>query len=371
MAEGFEQILSDFNIPVPGDSGKENVAVMDNTVPRGVNDSALEQRVNSVLDGNANSNKQQGQPVAPQAPAQQQTQQQSQQQQPTSNQQQQPVDFAKQFAEGSQKAFFDDSGELNSQKVQDFFLSKGKSILKFEAPVTSAEAPKHDTVLDPEQEYRDNVQKLFVGFRHGVDQLKAQGRTEADILNIIAQQLDTYEQSKNSKIEFANARKEHEKLFEAELSEIRENKLTAKISQNYAELSDGFKGLIPGMEGSQVLDSFVLRPEYGGKLTDYLFRKENPNVDKMPEAERKPVIEKWFKNFQADKQAMSFVAEFGRAQWAIAQLPNILEHAQKVGASKATNVREARIGAPSNITAPQKSVGNSAVAQFLGYDSVN
>jgi hypothetical protein len=369
MAEGFEQILSDFNIPVPGDNGKENVAVVDNTVPRGANDSALEQRVDNVIGSGANSNKQPQQPVAPQAPAQQQTQQ-AQQPQPTSNQQPQPVDFARQFAEGSQKAFFDDSGELNTQKVQDFFLSKGKSILKFEAPAV-AESPKQDTVLDPEQEYRDNVQKLFVGFRHGVDQLKAQGRTESDILNIIAQQLDTYEQAKNSKLEFANARKEHEKLFEAELSEIRENKLTAKISQNYAELSEGFKGLIPGMEGSQVLDSFVLRPEYGGKLTDYLFRKENTNVDKMPEAERKQVIEKWFKNFQADKQAMSFVAEFGRAQWAISQLPNILEHAQKVGASKAANVREARIGAPSNITVPQKSAGNSAVEKFFGYDSVN
>jgi hypothetical protein len=162
--------------------------------------------------------------------------------------------------------------------------------------------------------------------------------------------------------------------MQPEIEEARNNRIEAAINRNVTEFSKEVEGLVPGMNGQQILNQFILAPKYGGSELDRMFAKDHPEAKGLPEAERVKVTQEWFRNFQTDRAAMAHVAEFGRLRWQVEQFKPILEHAQMIGAGKVANSREAGIGRPSPVLNGQRAVsGNSKMENFFssGYDSVN
>jgi hypothetical protein len=151
-----EEILSEFNIPSPNsqpDGDGEPVDLGD------ITDGGIDARLESLWG-----DKSQQQQPAQQTPAQQQTapktadgSQPAQGQQPAANA---VIDPVKQFEDASSKAFFTDSGDVDSQKINDYYLTNGKSFMKYATPDTSApvvSAPAAPEKVDPVKEYNEKV----------------------------------------------------------------------------------------------------------------------------------------------------------------------------------------------------------------------
>lgn len=375
-----ESIMQEFGIPEPG-----SVAVKqdtpDNAAPAldlsDTSDESLEARIQRLT---AMDDDKGAQPNAQPAPASNAAQQPPN---PAAAPGQQPAaatDPAKAFAEASGKAFFSDTGELNTQKINDFYLTNGKSFLKYAeqsaAVATEAQPPLQDkaAAIDPEKEYTTKVAWVAENFGVILEDQKKRGFDDATALVNIQQYLTGLISEKATRAELKKTIEEEAKRFAPEFEAARQARIESAINRNVTELSEPLKDLIPGIDGRQALNQLLLTPQYGGATLDWMFRKENPGCEKLPEKERNETARTWFNKFQQDKQAMAFVAEFGRLRWMAENFKPILEHAQKVGAAKVANAAEAGQGAPSGIVQPQKHApGNSQMEQFFnnGMDSVN
>ena len=283
------------------------------------------------------------------------------------------VDPSKLFAEASPKAFFSESGDLNTAKINDYYLTNGKSFMKYveNAPAPEAVAPV-DTKPDPEKEYREKVAQVTDNIEAIlVDQIN-KGFTPEQTLQNIAEHFKGLKNEYQQRLDVKTAIEAEAKRFAPEFEKSKQSERLAAINRNVAELSSGLNDLIPGMNGMQVLNQLMLVPKYGGAEIDRLFLRDNPGALKLAPEEKDKVAKEWFAKFQANKSEMAHVAEFGRLRYLVDNFKPILEHAQQVGAQKVINKGEAEIGKPSNLVKFQKPNGQpSEVDKFFGVDSVN
>jgi hypothetical protein len=285
------------------------------------------------------------------------------------------TDPTKVFADGSPKAFFTKTGDLDSVKINDYFLTNGKSFMKYAVPTDEQPAAvpvKSEEKPDPIQEYRAKVDELIDKFELVLEDQKTKGFTEAQALLNINEYLISLKTRRDNRLEVKKSIEEAAKEFSPDLEDARNNRINSQIYKNTTELSQGLDDLIPGMKAMDVFNQFVLNLKYGGAKLDWMFKRENPGVMKLSPEERDKVGKEWFRKFQTDKEALAHVAEFGRLRWQVENFKPILEHAQQVGAQKVQNKSEAAIGGPSNIVPFQKLSKPSIVDQFFGVtESVN
>lgn len=298
-------------------------------------------------------------------------------QQPALSVQPKPVetDPVKLFAEASPKAFFTSTGDLDTAKINDYFLTNGKSFMKiaesspidFPAPVMSTIESK----VDPQKEYNDKLSYMAEHLEEEVAARRAAGVSEDQINAEITAYYAQARSELKAKQDLRAAIVEETKRLAPELEQARQDRITALISKNISDLSQGLDGLVQGLSGHQILNQFMLDPKYGGSEVDRMFLRDNPGADKLDVTKRSELAKNWFQTFQQDRRAMAHVAEFGRLRWMVENFKPILEHAQSVGAGKVGIANEAFVGAPSkHINNPVSNQKNS-FDSFFGVDSVN
>lgn len=388
--------LESLGIPNPdtfgqssGDDQTTQDSINNSTDPQSI---SVESRLDSIFGNREQTsnqqsqqpeNKNQGDATQQKQTQPQQTtagQQQAQTQQPTTSNQQpagqtQPQQLTPElFADASKKTFIGDDGQLNTQKVNDYFLTGKNSLLS--QPIVSetvTEAPKSEvTEVDPVQDYQKAVSEIYNNMPQLLDELQKKGMSIEQGYQAIKEHVSNLAVQRDMKASAIAEVKKYSAEFAKELAESRENKITAQIHRNVTELARPLDGLVPGVPGEQVLNQFILSPKYGGQYLDKLFRDQNPGYKNLKPEELKETSSKWFRKFQSDPEAMAMVAEFGRARWLVEQLPAIMQHGQQIGAQKAANAHETRMGGPTNMQGQQMSSGYSQrTNQFLGIDSVN
>jgi hypothetical protein len=271
------------------------------------------------------------------------------------------------FAKASENALFNDKGVLDTGKITDYFVSKGKSFLKFDSHPEEAKPVKSDEkIVDPEKEYVDSVNTVINSWNDVVNDLITNRKmTHEQAVAAIGQHFASLAQQRDAKVEISKTRQKYAADFEAELQTVRDQKITTRIESNTTELAAQCEGLVPNVDGRTALNNFVLGKDFGAPWVDYLFKRDNPGVDKLPEAERSAKVASWFRGFQANRREFALVAEVGKLRWLVGQLPGITEHAKKVGAGLAKGSRETRGGKPSSMV-PSRSGKQSTMEQFLG-----
>jgi hypothetical protein len=283
---------------------------------------------------------------------------------PNKSNQPKPVsDPNKIFSEASPKAFFDDKGELNNSKINDFIFSDGKSLLNFgsQTPLEIAEDPKAERV-DPDAEYSKAISTLMESLPGEVARLRGEGATDSDILERIVAYHENANGKRTQAKEMQSMIEQQKKAFQSEFSEIRETKIQARIDKNNSELAAKVEGFVPGLNGMQTLTQFLLNNNAGGPLLDKLFLQAHPEARTMPPEKRGEVIKPWFRQFQQDKEMLAFVAEYGMLKTLKGSMKGIIEYAQKHGAQRATNASEA---ARAGISSIQKQVSSSGGNKFF------
>jgi len=369
-----EDLMSDFGLPTPG----QGQTTEDSFRPGDISQGGLDNRLEQLAKFNA-----QPQSTQP-GTQQQQPAQQPQQagapvanaQQPQPQQQQAPVDPVKAFEDGAKKAFFAENGEPDAQKINDYFLTNGRSFLK----LSGAQQPQQTEAVAPEPAKVDPDAVYMTAVRWAVDNRTEIIKNELSLGHTIEEAYQNYDiylanqkAERDRKIELREAIQAEAKQLAPEIEENRRNKQSAKIDRNVTEFAANLEGLIPGLTGAQALNHIILNPEYGGKLLDRMFMKEVPGVAKMDEPQRKEAAAKWFREFQCDREAMAHVAEFGRLKLQASQTAALLQHAQLIGAGKVQNAAEAGRGKQSALTNTPGTVrGAGRVGEFLGIvDTVN
>lgn len=308
----------------------------------------------------------------------------SQQQQPPAPGQQPPAqsaqpaakvetDPAKVFAESSPKAFFTPTGELDSAKINDYYLTNGKSFMKFaDTGTQEAEPTKSPTeTTDPMKEYNDQLNYMAEHLGEEIANRKQAGATDEQIVSELVSYYSNARGELKKRQDIRKAIEESTKNLAPELEAARRDRIKASVDRNIAELSAGVEGLVPGLTGYQILNQFLLDPKYGGAEVDRMFMRDNPGANAMKPEDRNAAAKKWFGEFQQDRKAMAHVAEFGRLRWMVENFKPILEHAQKVGAQKVANQGEAGVGSPSKITNQPSQGQKNALDAWFGVDSVN
>ena len=319
-------------------------------------------------------------PANPQnPPAPQQTPPQGQQP-PASAQPPAPAtDPGKAFAEGSPKAFFTQTGDLDSAKINDFFLTNGKSFMKL-AETSPIDTPKQTAPVeraDPLKEYNEKLAYMAEHLDQEIAKRQSEGATPEQINQEIREYYAGLRAELKTRKDLRKAIEEQTQNLAPELEQARQDRVNAAISRNVMELSQGLENLVQGLTGQQVLNQFMLDPKYGGLEIDRQYKLANPEANNLdlrkPEdaAKNTELSKKWFREFQQDRRAMAHVAEFGRLRWMVENFKPILEHAQKVGAQKVANGNEAAIGAPSKIVNPPLPGQKNDFDKFFGVDSVN
>jgi len=252
------------------------------------------------------------------------------------------TDPRKIFADASPKAFFNEAGDLDSSKVNDFFFSNGKSLLNF-APSTPIETveEKPKEKVDPEKKYHDDLSAFSENIASEIERRKKEGATAEEILSEIQVYHDGLRSSYKTSLDLKAAIDERASALDSEFNDIREARVKSTIDRNVTELSQQFDGMVNGMTGMQVLNQFILDPKYGGPEIDRQLLKDNPGYEKLSPEKKNETIQKWFRSFQQDRKAMAHVAEFGRLRWLVQNFKPILEHAQRVGAGRMVNSIEA------------------------------
>jgi hypothetical protein len=273
------------------------------------------------------------------------------------------------FEDASKQSFIKD-GELDSEKIGNYFLNRDRYSVDFSAikdvPLES-KSPELSNE-SPDDKYYKDVSKIVESLPDIIKDEGQKGFTPEQTLQRLINTFNGFNADRDARKGLLSEREELSKQFKSELDQVRQDKLEARIKNNTAELSSHYDNLIPGVKGSEVLNTFMLDQKYGGKMMDTLFRKENPNFDSLGEDEKKSVTTQWFKSFQGNKRDMAMVAEFGRAMWLVEQIPGIVQHAQRVGAAKDANESETQREKPSKLT--QRSQGTSKLDAFFGYDTV-
>lgn len=301
-----------------------------------------------------------------------QNQQPNQDQAPQPNQQQQQPLAEVPFEDASKNAFLAQDGNLDTQKISET-IALDKTLYSGEESFVQEEPPKNEAI-DPRAEYESEVKEIFDNFDAIVADLVQKGHDEANAVKMVRQHIAGLKYQYDQKAFMFEESKKIANQYRSELDQIREDKVKAQVLRNYTELSQPLEKLIPNVPGNKVLDQFVLNKKYGGEVLSMLFKKDNPNFASLPKEEQAKTQEKWLQSFQSNRAMFSMVAEVGRARWFMEQLPNIMQYAQTVGAQKAQNLRESKIGGPSaNAGAgPQKGNGFSpSFNEFMGLDSVN
>lgn len=280
------------------------------------------------------------------------------------------VDTQKLFAEAPGKAFFDDKGELNNSKINDFFFSDGKSLLNFgnQTPLEVVEEPPQEKT-DPDTDYHKEISSLMESLPSQIQKLREGGVPDAEILERIIYANETANGKRTQAKEMQTMIEQQKKAFSSELSEIRESKVQARIDKNNSELAARVDGFVPGLNGMQTLTQFLLHNKAGGPLIDKLFLQAHPEALKMAPEKRADIIKPWFRQFQQDKEMMAFVAEYGMLKTLKGSMKSIIEYAQKHGAKRVTNAAEA---ARAGVSSIQKQVSTSGGNKFFeGMESLS
>jgi hypothetical protein len=279
------------------------------------------------------------------------------------------VDPHKIFAEAPGKAFFNDKGELDNSKINDFIFSDGKSLLNFgpQTPLDVVETKKEE-ITDPDVEYHKTIAGLTESLSGEIERLRGLGVTDSDILARILGYTESASGKRAQAKVMQAAVEQQKKVFTSEFQEIREAKIQARIDRNNSELSAKVEGFITGLDGMQTLTQFLLNNNAGGPLLDKLFVSAHPEALKMAPEKRMEVIKPWFRQFQQDKEMLAFVAEYGMLKTLKGSMKSIIEYAQSHGAKRAVNAAEAaRAGVSSIKSPPPSSKGNSF---FDGLESI-
>lgn len=359
-----------------GSSGEQQGSgnhVNDFTSPDDFSSQAMQDRAMQILSKwDEESNKQQ--------PVENSNAQNSIQQQPanTVNDQQSPSGagtvIEPNFDDASKTAFIGQDGNLDTSRINDIILNGKQIDLGEEIQVPEQIQIPDEGRTDPKAKYESDVKEIIDNFDTIVADLVSKGHDEPTAMNMIRNHITGLKsQYEMHSIMFDESKRIATEL-RAELESVREEKLDSQINRNYTELAQSFDNLIPGVNGGKVLDKFVLDKKYGGMLTELLFKKDNPKFNNLPENDKKAVQTRWFRELQANKGMMSMIANVGRSRWIMEQLPNIMQHAQQVGAAKSTNLRESAIGRPSVNNGSQQQSTNGFSSQlnaFFGIDSVN
>jgi hypothetical protein len=288
------------------------------------------------------------------------------------------VDPVKLFAENSPKAFFNAEGGLDDGKIKDYFLTNGKSFMKYvdNPAFTNPNVAKPTAIVekpDPVKEYNEKLDYFTKNYQTLVSERMTQGATHEQIV----QETNDYYALLKGELDQKQAMRaqidEQLKNLSPELEQSRESNITSAINRNIVELSSGLNGLINGLSGEQVLNQFVLNNQYGGKEISRLFNKDNPGADKLTPEEHSKLTAKWFRGFQSDIGEMARVAEYGRLKWQVENMKEVFAYSQQIGAQKVKSQMEAGMGAVSSINSqtPQ-AAENGPLAKFFGTaDSVN
>lgn len=374
----MQDIYSDFGIPDPAQAqaqapvNNQPAPVSDSSNQAMNTDQSIENRVDELF-GQTSQKSAQPQDAAQTAQPQQTVQPGTQPAQST--QPKQEIDPVKLFAEASPKAFFSESGELDSAKLNDYYLTNSKSFMKFvtDKPITEIAVEKPVEKPDPNKEYAAKVAEITDDYAAVVEAERAKGFTDTQIQERIHAYFNDLKNKRDNQLAVKREIEEQTKSFAPEIEQSRRDKLAAKVAENITEFSAQLEGLVNGLSGKQVLNMFVLDPKYGGKLLDKLIQKDIPGFAAMKPEDRVPAAKEWFEKFQANKDDLAHVAEFGRLRWQVDNFKGILEHAQNIGASKAQMKLEGELGKPSNIVNFNKNARTaSPVDVFMGIsDSVN
>lgn len=357
----FEEIVADLGVDAPQFESES-------TSQDGVGDrapSAMEDRVANIFE--QNSEKQPEEESNPEA-------QQTQDEQPASEDKPAEGDKPIEFEEASKQAFLAADGTLDSDKLNGQFLEKGKSFIQMMSQPSQmpkgAATPKTGEVADPHQKFNESVAGVTSNLTSLIAQDKEHGFTPEQTLQRLQNTLSGFVQERDSALAIAAERDGLHSEYRNELEGVRMQRIEAEASKNFSELAEGLDNLIPGQSATDTLNKFILSPQYGGRLVDAFFKRDNPDFANVPEAERKAMTEKWLTKFQANKQEFAVAASFGRAMWLQEQLPTILQHAQQMGAQKRTVESEAVGGGRSELGKSQPAM-SSKLSGFFGYDTVN
>ena len=276
------------------------------------------------------------------------------------------------FHELSSKALFTEEGEINSEKVSDFFLNDSKSFLSFKAEPEIVPPAKEFKQVDHVAQYKEKIDSIVDGWDGVVTHLvNDQGLTHEQALNTVGAHLSSLKAQLAQQQQIDEERKQLNSEYRDELQSIREEKIDSIINRNIAELGSTCNDMIPGVDGSTALNHFVLDPKYGGPMVEQMFASANPNFAKLPPEEQESTRGKWFRSFQSNKRSLALVADYGKSRWLVSQLPSIIEKAQRVGAGKLTAQKEAVSGGVSNLGNSQSATLNPELSEFLGFDSVS
>ena len=357
----FEKIAADLGVEAPQ-------LESESTPQDGVGDrtpSAMEDRVANIFEQNSET-----QPEGESDTEAQETQG----EQPTGEDKPAEGDKPVEFEEASKQAFLTAEGTLDSDKLNGQFLEKGKSFIQMMSQPAQmpkdATTPKTGEVADPHQKFNESVTGVSSNLTSLIAQDKEQGFTPEQTLQRLQNTLSGFVQERDSALAIATEREGLHSEYRNELEGVRMQRIEADASKNFSELADGLDNLIPGQSATDTLNKFILSPQYGGRLVDAFFKRDNPDFANVPEADRKAMTDKWLTKFQANKQEFAVAASFGRAMWLQEQLPTILQHAQQMGAQKRTVESEAVGGGRSEVGRQQPAM-SSKLSGFFGYDTVN
>jgi hypothetical protein len=363
----FNEILNDFDIPIPGaQTEKEEESGNDESVDNSSN--AIEDKLSKIFEGRKTGTEQTSDEKKP-ADAEK-----KQEPPKEEGEDKKPAESTENidFSESSKRAFFNETGDLDTEKVGDYFLNSSKHSIPIDSvvdePIDKKLSKETEENTDPEIRYTKEVSEIASSLPKILEEEKRLGFTPEQTLQRLINTMDGLKRGKESSLAMKAAMENTAKEWKSEVEQIREDKIKTRISQNTMELSHHYENLIPGKKGYEVLNKFMLDKKYGGKVLDAWFLRDNKNFSDLSEEEKESTTLKWFKNFQTSKKSMAVVAEFGRAMWVMEQLPEILKHAQNIGAKKVSVEKEAKAGKPSGIL-PKSTSQSSRLTDF--FDSVN
>lgn len=289
------------------------------------------------------------------------------------------------WSDVSQKAFLDDSGSINMDKVNTYILG-GKSMFSF-VPMQDASAQQQKnsveqeitkTPEEQEAEYRENIRAVSVGWLDKLQDYTNQFGSVEKAIQVLRNENETWYnnhlQQREVEQHLAKVREEVKKELaplEKVKQEAEDKKREAEISKNLSSLAVNFEGLIPGMDGNQVMDQLIYDPKYAGNAVKMMLADKHPNVFSMPDGEEKnKIVNQFNRELLADSQRLGFLAEYGKMKWIISdQLPQIIKQAVNNAIANQQASREAAGAGVSKITGGKYDSGiKSASPQIFGID---
>lgn len=277
------------------------------------------------------------------------------------------------FESALKTMLYNEEGDLNTEALQTGFLDPKKSFLdhvRYDPPKPEVEK---STVATPEEKYNNSVGELIDGLPGLIAQDKTAGYTPEETLQRLQNTFNGLGNERDTAKRVFDELAANGNEYKDELSQIRAERREAKILKNSAELSSVYEGVVPGVSGADTLSHFMLDKEFGGRVTNHFFMRDNPNFSNLSEEEKATASESWYKDFQSNKADMAIAAHVGKLEYLVAQMPNLAKYAQKIGAAKKGAVDSVSNTTPSDIQNKQSNANqmDGALGEFLGLDSVN